>query len=170
MHLRFLMAAAALAAASASAQIIDSDPNWREQEVPAPPALQTNGLVPVEIAGRGASDLRFGVDPKSITVGQDRVVRYVIVASSATGAVNAVYEGLRCDRGEYRVYARSSGQEWRSVKTEWRSLFDGIEARRALAVARAGACQGRTPNDSPAQIVKALGARPGEKFNEWTTR
>ena len=169
MRLRFTFAAAALAAAGASAQIATPDPEWREQEVPPPPALQTQGLVDIEI-GTGPSDLRFGVDPKSVSVGKDRVVRYVIVATSGSGAVNASYEGLRCDRGEYRVYARNSGPAWRAVTMEWRSLFDGMEGRRALAVARGGACQGRTPNDSPSQILRDLAMPPGQKFGGWTTR
>ena len=169
MPLRFALAAVALAATAASAQIVTPDADWREQDVPPPPALQTQGLLDVDL-GTGPSDLRFGVDPKSVSVGKDRVVRYVVVATSRSGAVNASYEGLRCDRGEYRVYARNSGQAWRPVTMDWRSLFDGIEARRALAVARSGACQGRTPNDSPAQIVRDLATPPGQKFGGWSTR
>jgi len=169
MRLRFTLAAAAFTAAGASAQIATPDPEWREQDVPPPPALQTQGLVDVQV-GTGPSDLRFGIDPKSVSVGRDGVVRYVIVAASPSGAINASYEGLRCDRGEYRVYARNSGQAWRTVTSEWRSLFDGMEARRALAVARGGACHGRTPNDSPAQIVKDLATPQGQKFGGWSTR
>jgi hypothetical protein len=169
MRLSFTLAAAAFAAAGASAQIATPDPDWREQDVPPPPALQAQGLVEIEI-GTGPSELRFGIDPKSVSVGRDRVVRYVMVATSRSGAVNASYEGLRCDRGEYRVYARSSGQGWRPVATEWRSLFDGVEARRALAVARGGACQGRSANDSTAQILRDLATPPGQKFGGWSTR
>ena len=168
MRHKLAVAALGLCSAAAFAQIVTPDPEWKEQAVPPPPALQTQGLLEVDI-GAG-SELRFGVDPKSIAIGEDRVVRYVVVATSRSGAVNATYEGLRCDKGEYRIYARHGGQGWRAVQADWRSLQDGVEARRALAVARAGACQGRTPNDSPAQIVKDLSAPPGQKFGGWSTR
>lgn len=166
---RLFAATAALAAAGAVAQLVPPSPDWREQDAPPPPALQAQQLVPVEVAS-GPSDLRFGVDPTSISIGADGVVRYVFVASSPSGALNASYLGLRCDKGEYRVYARSSGEGWRKVQADWRSVFEGAEARRALAVARNGACQGRTPNESPQKIARDLAAPPGQKFNEWTTR
>src|SRR3569832_466688 len=98
------------------------DSDWKEIEVPPPPALRTSGLVEIDVGG--GSQFRFGVDPQSVAIGKDKVVRLVVVATSSSGAVNAIYEGLRCDRGEYRVYARSSGQGWRPVETEWKSLFD----------------------------------------------
>ena len=135
---------------------------WKEVEVPPPPALRTSDLVPVDVAG--GTELRYGIDPQSLAVGKDGVVRYVIVASSRSGAVNAIYEGLRCDRGEYRVYARSSGQGWRSVEAEWKSVFEGAEARHARAVAKAGACIGRVPNHDALQIVRDLRTPPGQKF------
>jgi len=138
------------------------DADWTEIEVPPPPALRTTDLVPVDL--RASSELRFGVDPKSIAIGNDGVVRYVFVASSRSGAVNAIYEGVRCDRAEYRVYARSSGQGWRAAETEWKSLYEGVEGRQALAVAKGGACVGHTPNRSAEQIARDLGTREDRKF------
>jgi hypothetical protein len=139
-----------------------TDPEWAEVEVPAPPALRTKDLIAVDVGG--GSELRFGIDPQSVGVGSDRVVRYVLVASSRSGAVNAVYEGLRCDRGEYRVYARSSGDGWRAVQAEWKSVFEGGEARIARAIAKAGACQGHSPNGKAEQIVRDLRAPFDRKF------
>ena len=37
------------------------------------------------------------------------MVRYVVVATSDSGAVNAIYEGIRCDTGRFKVYARHNG-------------------------------------------------------------
>jgi hypothetical protein len=140
----------------------NEESDWKESEVPPPPALRTSGLVAVEVSA--SAELRYGVDPESIAVGKDRVVRYVIVASSRSGAINALYEGLRCDRGEYRVYARSSGQGWRPAETEWKSIFEGAEARQALAIAKGGACVGRTPNGGAERIARDLGTREDRKF------
>lgn len=138
-----------------------SDPEWREGEAPPPPSLRTAGLIPIEVSG--GTELRWAVDPQSVAVGADRIVRYVVVASAGS-AVNASYEGISCDRAEYRVYARSGGQGWRIVEAEWKSLFDGAEARHVRVIAKAGACQGHAPNGSAAQIVRDLRASPDRKF------
>jgi hypothetical protein len=139
-----------------------TDPEWSESEAPPPPpALRTEGLVPVEV---GSAALRFGVDPASVTVGKDRIVRYVIVATSPSGTVNAIYEGIRCDRDEYRVYARHTGQGWHPVDTPWKSVKDGLEANHVRAVARAGACMGDAPSGTAKEIVRNLQARPDRRF------
>ena len=41
--------------------------------MPEAPPLRVQSLIPIDI---GRSDMRFGVDPASITVGTDRVVRF----------------------------------------------------------------------------------------------
>jgi hypothetical protein len=76
------------AAGIAHAQLNGVDPDWRESEAPPPPALKTDGLIPLEMVG---SSLHFGVDPSSVNVGADGIVRYVVVATSSSGAVNGVY-------------------------------------------------------------------------------
>jgi hypothetical protein len=158
---KFVALAACVCAAAAFAQPA-SDTDWKEAEVPPPPPLRMDGLVPIEVTG--AVDLRYAVDPQSVGIGSDGVVRYVVVATSRAGAVNAMYEGVRCGRAEYRVYARSSGQGWRPVETEWRSLYEGVEARHARAVARGGACFGPAPNRSAQQVVRDLRTPDDRKF------
>jgi len=137
--------------------------DWKEIEAPPPPPLRTKGLIPVEVA---SSSLRFGVDPASITIGADRVVRYVVVATSTSGTVNAMYEGLRCDGGQVKVFARhnpSSG--WvQSSDAEWKDLYSVPNTRHSLAIARAGACQNNAPNGSPAQIAADLNAPVDRRF------
>jgi len=149
---RFAALAASLAAATAFAQLV-TDPEWKEAAVPPPPALRTEGLVAVDV---GSSALRFGIDPDSVAVGPDRVVRFVIVAKSSTGAMNAMYEGVLCDRDEYRMYARHTGQSWQPVEMDWKSLKEGAGALHARAAARAGLCLGHSPSGTPDQIVRNL--------------
>lgn len=175
MRREWAVAAALFAACAASAQQApdflpgtmgkpagDTASEWKEADVPPPPALRTSGLVPIDV--RGSSELRYGVDPASVGVGDDAVVRFVAVASSRFGAVNALYEGVRCDRAEYRVYARSSGQEWHAVNTEWKPMGDSLEARQARAIAEAGACRGHAPNGGASQIVRELRTPLERKF------
>lgn len=138
--------------------------DWKEVEAPPPPALRTEGLIPVEIGTKSALD--YGVDPASVSVGKDGVVRYVIVAKSRSGAMNAFYEGLFCERDEYRVYARyANGQGWRPVESdEWKSVKDGFEANHVRAVARAGACLGHSPSGTADQVVRNLRSPSDTRF------
>jgi hypothetical protein len=145
------------------AQLADADPDWKEVEAPPPPAVRPEGLVPIDM---GSSVLRWGVDPKSITIANDRVVRYVVVAQGQGGAVNALYEGLRCSTGEVKLYARHSGDKWVSVgDADWKALDNNIAAtRHSLAIARNGVCIGRGTNRSPVEIARDLGRGFENKF------
>lgn len=153
----------AMACTCAAAQVIPSTADWQEGDAPPPPALKLQGLVPVDV-GR-SSELRWGVDPASIRIGSDSVVRYVVVGQGQSGAVNAYYEGLRCDTAEVRVYARHARDgDWEPVAQGWKSLQDSSATRHSLAVARTGACIGQAPNGSPAQIARDLAQSPNYRF------
>jgi hypothetical protein len=157
-------AALAFASAGALAQLlVPVDPDWKEVEAPRPPAVATSGLVMLDVPG---SSLKFGVDPASITIGPDRVVRYVLVASSASGVVNAFYEGVRCNSGDVKVYARHDpGKGWvPTPEAEWTALQEGRHARTSLQVARLGACVGNAPNSSPRDIARDLRSSPEHRF------
>lgn len=162
MRLERLAVVLLLAAGAAQAQLTDIDPDWKESEVPPPPALRTEGLIPLEIP---RSSLRYGVDPKSIALGEDRIVRYVVVATGSGGAVNGLYEGLRCRTGEVKVYAHYlPGTGWSRVKdADWRPLRQP-QSRHSLAIARNGACMGDSPNRSASQIVQDLRSPVDHRF------
>lgn len=156
-------AALALASAGAAAQLVPVDPDWKEIDAPRPPALRTEGLVMLEVRG---SALRFGVDPESISIGPDRIVRYVLVARGDSGVVNAFYEGIRCNSGDVKVYARHDADKgWIPAPgAEWVGLQEGRHARTSMQMARGGACVGNAPNGSPRQIVKDLRSGPEHRF------
>ena len=158
--LRSLLALALAGAATcAGAQLAPDSPDWKEIDAPPPPALRTTGLIPVDVEA-AASSLRFAVDPASVTVGSDSVVRYVVVATSSTGAVNGSYEGIRCSSGEVKVYARHNPDSgWvPATSSEWREMRLVANSRHSLAIAKQGACMGRAPNGSARQIVMDLRA------------
>jgi hypothetical protein len=165
MQRRFLALALYSVAACASAQTIpDPASEWKELDAPPPPPLHTQGLVPVDVLRTGA--LRFGVDPASITVGADRVVRYVVVATSSSGAVNGIYEGIRCDAGEVKVYARHNPDSgWVPTRdAEWQNIFTTPNNSHSLAIARSGACMDKAPNGSAVQILQDLRAPVDRRF------
>lgn len=154
-----------LAASATHAQLTPVDPDWREAEAPPPPAFKLDGLIPLEMP---RSALRFGVDPASVSLGSDGIVRYVVVAASAAGAVNVLYEGLRCNTAEFKVYARyNAGSGWTVAKdSPWRPLHNAQTASHSLVIARTGACVGHGPNRSAAQIVRDLRAPVDTRFNQ----
>lgn len=122
------------------AQVPVEEPEWKEDNVAAPPAFDLTKLVTFEVALN--SQLVYGVDPATISISdKDGVVRYVVVASNASGARNVMYEGIRCSTGEFKTYARYSGDKWTSVsKPEWKSMFGNMPSKHPLRLARAGAC------------------------------
>lgn len=150
------LAAGLVCCAVAQAQLTPPDPDWQELEVPAPPPLRTDHLVAIDLPG---STLQFGVDPSSVLVGRDGIVRYVVVATSGSGAVNGFYEGIRCSTGEVRTYARHAPDSgWVVVKhNQWQSLHGSRPSRHSLAIARNGACIGSAPNQNAGQVVRDLG-------------
>lgn len=155
------------AGSAALAQLSAPDPDWKETEAPPPPALQTQGLIELEMP---RSDLRWGVDPRSLSIGPDRVVRYVVVATSASGTVNALYEGIRCNTGEFKVYARHTpGAGWTPARTaDWEPLAGSARGRHSLLIARSGACLGHGPALSVEQMAKDLRSPAESRFrNEY---
>jgi hypothetical protein len=111
---RSAVAAALLSLCAAHAQNYNVEADWKEAAPPPPPALRTEGLLPLLVPG---SSLRWGIDPASITIGPDRVVRYVVVASGEGGAVTGLYEGVRCDAAQVKVYMRHNAGQWSAL---WR--------------------------------------------------
>lgn len=149
-----------LAASVAHAQLLDPDPNWTEDAVPPPPAFDVRRTLPIEMPVFMA--LKFGVDPGTLTITQGSVVRYVMVATSDTGVVNAMYEGIRCTTGEVKTYARyNAGSGWTAVRnSEWRDMRARMPSHHAAEFARQGACQGRAAPQTVDDIVRSLRAIP----------
>ena len=142
---------------TAWAQPALDNPDWTESEVPPPPAFDVNKLIPVDVSPNAS--LVYGVDPSTIHISNsDGLVRYVIVASSASGARNAMYEAIRCSTGEFKTYARYSPDgHWNPVvHPEWQSMFDNMPSKHALRLARAGICDGRTAALSVDAVVTRL--------------
>lgn len=145
-----------LATGSINAQLVLVDPDWSESAAPPPPSYEATRLLPFDVPG--ASTLKYGVDPNTITITPEGLVRYVVVASSASGAVNAMYEAIRCSTGEYKTYARRTlDSEWKSLpEPTWRSMQDSQHIRYAFRLAQQGVCTGRAPASSVTAIVRNL--------------
>ncbi len=148
---------------SAAAQLAPNDPDWKEIDAPTVPVFSTDRLLAIEMPV--FMTLRFGIDPQTLTVSQDGIVRYVAVASSPSGAVNAMYEGIRCATGEFKTYARMSNSgQWQTTKNGvWRQMDDSAASKHTRALAFQAVCEGRTVRgNSTRAIIEALQGRKRE--------
>jgi hypothetical protein len=144
-----------LCAGSLWAQSDDGEAGWKESDTPPPPAFDVGKLVTIEVSPNSA--LVYGVDPASISISKsDGLVRYVMVASSASGASNVMYEAIHCATGEFKTYGRYAGGRWSMVdKPQWNPLY-GMPSRHALRFAQVGACDGAAPPSSVQALVNQL--------------
>lgn len=161
-HIKTLALCLLLACAGAGAQLLPDDPNWRESAVPAPPAFDLKRLIRVD--SPAGSSLTFGIDPATLSMTPEGVVRYVIVATGRDGGQNIMYEGIRCSAAQHRVYARyNAAAGWSPLQDgDWQPLYGSAATRHALTLASAGVCKDRAVNRSAANIVRTLkGEQPG---------
>lgn len=163
---QFLAALAALAACASFAQLLGNpvmDPDWREADAPPPPPLRTERLIPLEIP---STSMRFGIDPASVSVGEDGIVRYVVIARSPSGVVNANYEAVHCQLAQVKVYARHNPDSgWVKARDpQWQPIHSTANSRHSLFIARNGACLGSGANGNAAKIVRDLGSGVETRF------
>jgi hypothetical protein len=85
------------------------------------PALPRNENL-VEFWVSNSSSFRFFIDTASVSVDDNHVVRYTLVARSATGVANVSYEAMRCAEGQYKVYAYQVGDRWQPRESEWKRI------------------------------------------------
>jgi CNP1-like family len=148
-------------AASCFAQLLATDPDWKESDAPPPPALNLKGLVPFEVTA--ISNLTWALDPTAVTIVGDGLVRYVVVARSQTGVLSALYEVINCSTGQLKTYARivtkesePVGKVWTIVpEPQWKSMYD-IPSKHALTLAKLGVCTGNTAAQNVSEIVTSL--------------
>ncbi len=152
---RALALACLLGSAGGAFGQIFQGPDWTESEAPPPPAFDASRLAPIEV--QSYMTLKFGVDPATIVITDDGIVRYVVVATNkAGGATNAFYEGVRCATGEVKSYARYSGSGWEKVANpEWKHMAL-LSSSYTLALAQQGLCRSGAPRASVGEIVRRL--------------
>lgn len=122
----------------------DKDKPWQEIAVQLPPAPQPENLAPFYVSATATQS--FAIDTKSLTVGEDGVIRYTLVATSDSGAKNVSYEGIRCATYERKLYAfgRTDGTWSRSRKDQWEKIVSNAINRQHAALARDFFCEETT--------------------------
>ncbi len=102
---------------------------WVETALDLPAAPRQSDLVGFYVSS--ATEHLFFVDASSLSVGEDGVVRYVLVVQTMGGARNVSYEGIRCLTREHRIYAagRRDGSWSMSRNNEWTKIQDAVANR-----------------------------------------
>jgi hypothetical protein len=111
-------------------------PRWEEEamQLPAFP-LEANLR---EFYVSATTTHKFYIDASTLSVGKDRVVRYALVVRTSGGATNTSYEGMRCESGEYKIYAtgQRDGTWTPARRSEWRPVENKPTNRHHAALSR----------------------------------
>ncbi|MFH1603827.1 MAG: CNP1-like family protein [Pseudomonadota bacterium] len=111
----------------------DDGSRWVEVRSQLPPYPKPENYLPFKVDAVTSFD--FFVDAKSVSVDNDGVVRYSLIAKSTSGVLNISFEGMRCSGRQYRVYAfgRSDNSWSRARSSRWQSLpQDASNPQRAM--------------------------------------
>ena len=86
------------------AQFDDSeDKPWVEQGLRLPPFPKPENMIRIPL--ESMKSFEVAVDATSIDIGQDGVIRFVMVARNQSGGENVSFEGVRCETRERKLYA-----------------------------------------------------------------
>ena len=136
---------------------VQDEVEWKETEVPPPPAFDASNLIAFDVAANSA--LSYGIDPATLQISpKDALIRYVMVASSPSGARSVLYEGIRCATGEFKTYARyaADGKWTTATDPQWKSMYQNAPSKHPLRLAQAGACDNAAAAQSAASVVMKL--------------
>jgi hypothetical protein len=145
-------------AACAGQQAVDEFEGkpWEVLKTQLPSYPRPENLLRVH-AGQGAA-FAFFVDQTSVSVGQDGIIRYTLVARSEGGAVNVSYEGLRCIPLERKPYAfgRPDGT-WSPAKlAQWLPISGTQGHQHYAALAEEFFCPMDRPVRTAGEAIRAL--------------
>jgi len=129
----------------------------RENKVVLPAAPKTENLIRFD-AGPARRGFEHFVDSASLTVGEDGVIRYVLIVTSDMGARNVTYEGIRCVTREHKIYAygRRDGS-WKEPRgVEWKKIGSASLEGPLYLLYNDFFCPGRQAVRSAGEAIAAL--------------
>ena len=139
---------------------------WSELQAKIPPYPKDTDLIQFDAGSATAN--RYFIDPGSLSVSEDGVVRYILVIRAGGGASNVTFEGIRCETREQKTYAighrdaswaRARDPQWRRIEYREVNRYHGVLYRDFF-------CRGKTPAGSVKTIVSALRYPPAPAPNE----
>jgi hypothetical protein len=138
----------------------ENDPDaprfWEEAEVKIPTAPPSKDLKPFYVSA--ITQLKFALDAPSIAFGKDEVIRYVVVITSSSGAEQVSYEGIRCEKYEWRLYAtmQKDGGWHKTANSRWQVIRNTGYNSYHAALVRDAFCDNTIPRRSAKEIIPFL--------------
>lgn len=126
----------------------DTEKPWQEIAAQLPPAPQQENLAEFYLSPNAT--MKAFVDTNSVSIGTDKVVRYTVVTKTDGGAVNVMYEGMRCETAEKKSYAfgHPDGKWSRSRRDQWQQIKDFGGNRIDGALFKDYFCEGKLVADN----------------------
>lgn len=152
-----LIACAALSTPLLSqAQQTDDEEN-QETPLQLPAAPQASQLL--TFYQNGAQT--FMLDPQSLTLTKEGIIRFSLVAISSSGAKNISYEGIRCETGEKKLYAigRNDGMWIKTRNPNWTRIYGNSFNNHHSVLAYDYFCEGSTIAGKPERMIERIKRR-----------
>ena len=146
-----------------AAQVFDpaTVPEAGRYQEPEPPAEKSEMEVTPPAYPKPEALVRFPsdganqifLDPTSIKMGDDDILRYTLVVRGAGGAENVTFEAMRCSTGERRVYAygRRNGTWSPARAPTWIRITDSGINRHYFEFYRDVFCDGKATE--PVRVI-----------------
>jgi hypothetical protein len=147
----------------------DLDTPWKELETQLPPYPKEEDLLPFTLGP--TTDNSFFIDQKSISVGEDGIIRFTLVIRSPQGANNVMFEGIRCATEEARIYAygRADGTWSKAKDNVWRTVLYDRKHRPEYVLTTDFFCPRNIVVANPREAIEALkqGKNPHAGKSTW---
>jgi hypothetical protein len=139
----------------------DEEKPWQEIAVQIPAAPKKENLQSFYVGP--TTSHTFSIDTASLSIGDDRVVRYILHVKTAGGAESVSYEGIRCQTYEKKTYAfgQRDGSWTRARRDKWEPITGTITNRYQAALAKDYFCDHQTVSGSVREIVARM--RTGQR-------
>jgi hypothetical protein len=109
--------------------------DWKEGAFTLPPYPDKPDWVGFYVPLK--NDYKFYVDGKSMSMGEDKVIRLTLRVVSASGAENISYEGFQCGNRQMRAYAFGDtiNKRWiESTRVIWKNIVGSDDPVRVRLV------------------------------------
>jgi len=128
---------------------------WKEIEARIPSYPKPENLISFEAGKTGGH--RYFIDAQSLSLGEDDVVRYVLVVKAAGGATNVTFEGIRCELRQQKFYAigQANGNWTRARNPQWRQI-GAQETSQHGTLLNEYFCADRSHPATPEQAIRRL--------------
>lgn len=109
-----------------------------EVELALPAYPKAESLIEFDVGALASHRFFIDVATLNVQTEPEGVVYYALVVKTSGGTTNVSYEGMRCDSGEYRVFAtgRSDGSWARTRVNAWRAIENKQINRHHAALSR----------------------------------